>query len=136
MPPLWTVDGVGSAQSQRQALTGAGRAAMCTASHTTSGDSGYPFAVGAAPLLGDHRQVTDFDTWAAYVSAYSPHPQTCWDWLAYLGDHLAAGPGLSARRSLAGGMPFDPEAEFEPAASLASMDHEAIRLDRWQDRTS
>jgi len=33
-------------------------------------------------------------------------------------------------------MPFDPEAEFERAASLASMDHESIRLDRCQDRTS
>jgi ABC-type glycerol-3-phosphate transport system substrate-binding protein len=134
MPPLWAEDDPYAASAERAALIRAGRAAMWTAS-PWSGDPGYDFAVGAVPLPGDRRQATDFDTWAVYVSAYSPHPRACWDWLTYLSDHLVAGPGVPARRSLAEEMPLDSEAEFESAASLASMDHASIRLDRWQDRT-
>jgi multiple sugar transport system substrate-binding protein len=132
MPPLWET-GDPFAYSERGDLIRSGRVAMWTDS-PWPGNPGYDFALGAVPLPGDRREATDFDTWGAYISAYSPYPAQCWDWLVYLSDHLLAGPGIPARRSLAEGGGLT-QGE-DKAACLASVDHENIQLNRWRDRTS
>jgi multiple sugar transport system substrate-binding protein len=134
MPPLWAEDDPYAATAERAALIRAGRVAMWTGTSWDS-DPGDGFAAGAVPLPGDDRQATYFDTWAAYVSAYSQHPGACWAWLVYLSDHMAEGPGVPARRSVAEEMPIG-AAELGRAASLASMGHEGTRLDRWRDRSA
>ncbi len=132
MPLLWAENDLYTVASEHASLIYSGQAAMWTGT-PWAGDRGYGFAVGAAPLPGDRQQATDFDVWAAYISTYSPHPDQCWNWLVYLSDHLTDGPGIPARRSLAEGPDVTPEGD--KAASLASMNHQDTRLNRWRDRT-
>ncbi len=130
VPPLWTSDDPSVADSKRHALIHSGRVAMWTDS-PWPGDPGYDFDWGAVPLPGDRRFATDFDTWAAYTSVYSPHPAGCWEWSYYLSTHLTTGSGIPARRSLAEAIPLTPE----QTAVLASMNHENTRINRWRDPT-
>jgi multiple sugar transport system substrate-binding protein len=137
MPPLWAEADPYAAAAERAALIRAGRVAMWTGTSWGGDPDGGlygNFAAGAVPLPADRRAATVFDTWAAYISAYSPNPGACWQWLAYLSDHLSEGPGVPARRSVAEGMPAE-STDAERIASLASMDYEPIYLDRWRDRS-
>lgn len=137
MPSLWAEADSYAAAAERAALIRAGRVAMWTGTSWGGGPEGDlygNFAAGAMPLPADRRTATVFDTWAAYISAYSPNPAACWQWLAYLGDHLSEGPGVPARRSVAEGMPIE-STDVERIASLASMDYEPVHLDRWRDRS-
>jgi multiple sugar transport system substrate-binding protein len=138
MPPLWAEVDPYAAAAERAALIRAGRVAMWTGTAWDGGSEGDlygNFAAGAMPLPADRRTATVFDTWAAYISAYSPNPAACWQWLAYLSDHLSEGPGVPARRSVAEGMPIE-STDVERIASLASMDYEPVGLDRWRDRSA
>jgi len=132
MPPLWAEDDLYAIALERESLIRSGQVAMWF-DNPWAGDRGYRFAIGAVPLPADRQKATDSDSWAAYISAYSPHPTQCWEWLVYLSDRLTEGPGIPARRSLAEGA--DLTLGGDKAASLASMDHENTRLNRWRDRT-
>jgi ABC-type glycerol-3-phosphate transport system substrate-binding protein len=134
MPPLWTEADPYAAAAERAALIRAGRVAMWTGTSWGGGPEG-DLHIGAVPLPAGQRAATEFDTWAAYISAYSPNPDACWQWLAYLSDHLSEGPGVPARRSVAEGMPIE-STDVERIASLASMDYEPVHLDRWRDRSA
>lgn len=134
MPPLWAEADPYAAAAERAALIRTGRVAMWTGT-AWDGDPGGDLNLGAVPLPAGEHAVTGFDTWAAYISAYSINPDTCWQWLAYLGNHLSQGPGVPARRSVAEGMPVEPTGVGR-AASLASMDYEPVYLDRWRDRST
>ncbi len=56
------------------------------------------------------------------------------DEYTYLSEHVSEGPGVLARRSVAGGMPTE-STDVERIASLASMDYEPVGLERWRDRS-
>jgi hypothetical protein len=90
----------------------------------------YGFFVSAGSA---HPEAADFDNWVGYISAYSPHPALCWDWLRYLSEHLVQGPGLPARRSLAGQVDLSQDAE--KAACLSAMDQQNVHLNLWRDRS-
>lgn len=134
MPPLWAEADPYAAAAERAALIRAGRVAMWTGT-AWNGDPGGDLNLSAVPLPAGRRAATAFDTWAAYISAYSTNPGACWQWLAYLSDHLTEGPGVPARRSVAEGMPIE-STDVERIASLASMDYEPVHLDRWRDRST
>jgi hypothetical protein len=139
MPPLWAEADPYAAAAERAALIRAGRVAMWTGTwwggNPGSDSADGDFAASAVPLPAGQRAATVFDTWAGYVSAYSPNPGACWQWLAYLSDHLSEGPGVPAHRSVAEGMPIE-STDVERIASLASMDYHPVYLDTWHDRST
>lgn len=59
-----------------------------------------PFEVGVAPLPIGSEASTEFEVRAYYISAQTPQPQACWQWLTFLSGQPDVAHPLPARRSV------------------------------------
>lgn len=133
---------------QRFALINVGRAGMWT---TIAELRAYPYqlpetlATGIVPLpVGvDGKSVDDPMAMAGYyISANSPHPQACWNWLRFLSEQPTAVQGVPARRSVTESAAYRQQVGKERAAIYAmilnnytpSADHLILSQHPWLDK--
>lgn len=129
MPPL-TLTSTGGASgkdwTQREQVVLDGRAGMWTrhvGSQYFYGPRTLPanFPLGVAPLPGEPGAVENGWVIAYYISAQTPHPDVCWEWIAFLGDRLETVVGIPARRSLVASAELKAKAGTEAALAYRAV---------------
>lgn len=117
----------GALFEQRFALINVGRAAMWTTIAELQADpyqlpatlsiSLVPLPVGAdGKPVGDPMAITGY-----YISATSPHPQACWDWIRFLSEQPNAVQGVPARRSVVESAAYRQQVGDERATMYAAI---------------
>jgi len=90
------------------------------------------FEVGVAPLPAGAVPLTAFTPRAFFVSAQTPHPDACWDWISFLSARPEAVSWLPVRRDIAASDAWREQADAETAdAWLAILDREKTNQRPW-----
>lgn len=103
-----------------KALVTTGRAAMWV-DHPADvyDDEPFPFQIGVAPLPSGKGWIAQEGYVTGYViSANTPHPSACWEWIKFLSAQLSIVKGLPARRSLAESPEYEGRLGTEMALAL------------------
>jgi len=95
---------------------GLGRVAMwIDFSDNHRGAPPLDFEVGVAPLPIGASPLTTFSTRALFISAQTPHPDACWDWISFLSAQPEAVSWLPVRRDIAASDAWREQAGVETA---------------------
>jgi ABC-type glycerol-3-phosphate transport system substrate-binding protein len=73
------------------------------------------FEVGVAPLPIGASPLTTFSTRALFISAQTPHPDACWDWISFMSAQPEAVSWLPVRRDIAASDAWREQAGAETA---------------------
>jgi maltose-binding protein MalE len=83
-------------------LVGLGRVAMWVDYYDNHrGAPALDFDVGVAPLPAGAAPLTAYSPQALFISAQTPHPNACWDWIAFLSAQPEAVSRLPLRYDIA-----------------------------------